>query len=72
MIVAELSFPLRGHAPFGLQHLLGFIRTRLVTLIGIEVLQSRSRLWPHLIGIIDGMVAAAHSSHARALRGSLA
>ena len=67
MIVAKLTLPLRSHAAFGLHHLFRLVRTWLMTLVGVEVLQTRARLWTHLIRIVNGMVTCAHSSHTRCL-----
>ena len=64
VVVAKLSFTLRSHTPFRLQHLLGFIRSWLVSLICVEALEIGARLWAKLF-IITYRVSLRHTTHAR-------
>ena len=64
VVVAELSFTLRSHASFRLQHLLGFVRSWLMSLIGVETLQIGARLRAKLF-IVTYRVSLRHTTHAR-------
>ena len=64
VVVAELSFTLRSHASFRLQHLLGFVRSWLMSLICVETLQIGARLRAKLF-IVTYRVSLRHTTHAR-------
>lgn len=65
MVIAEFTLTLRGHAALGLQHLLRFVRSWLVSLVCVEVLEIRARLGADLIEVADRVVPLRHSAHAR-------
>ena len=56
VVIAELTLTLRSHAALGLQHLLCFVWSWLVSLVGVEVLEVRARVRPDLIKVADGVV----------------
>ena len=64
VIVAKLSFALRSHASFRLQHLLGLVRSWLVSLICEETLEIGTRLRTKLF-IVTYRVSLRHTTHAR-------
>ena len=64
VVVAKLSFTLRSHASFRLQHLLGFVRSWLVSLICVETLEIRARLRAKLF-IVTYRVSLRYTTHAR-------
>ena len=64
VVVAKLSFTLRSHAAFRLQHLLGFIRSWLLSLICVETLEVGARLRAKLF-IVTYRMSLRHTTHAR-------
>ena len=64
VVVAKLSFTLRSHASFRLQHLLGFVRSWLVSLICVETLEIGARLRAKLF-VVTYRVSLRYTTHAR-------
>ena len=65
VVVAEFTLTLRRHAALGLQHLLCFVWSWLVSLVCVKILEVRARMGPALIEIADGVVPLGHSTHTR-------
>ena len=65
VVIAEFTLTLRGHAALGLQHLLCFVWSWLVSLVCVEVLEVGARVGANLIEVADGMVPLGHSAHTR-------
>ena len=70
VVVAKLPFALRSHASFRLQHLLGFVRSWLVSLICVETLEIGARLWAKLL-IVAYRVSLRYTTHARVWKASV-
>ena len=64
VVVAKLSFALRSHASFRLQHLLGFVRSWLVSLVCVETLEIGARLRAKLF-VVTYRVPLRHATHTR-------
>ena len=65
VVIAEFTLALRGHAALGLQHLLCFIWSWLVSLVCIKILKVRARMGADLIEVADRVVPLWHSAHTR-------
>lgn len=65
VVIAKFTLTLRGHAALGLQHLLCFARSWLVSLVGVEILEVRARMGTDLIEVADGVVPLGDSTHTR-------
>ena len=62
MVVAEFTLTLRSHAALGLQHLLGFVRSWLVSLVGVEALKVGARMGSDLIEVANRVVPLWHTA----------
>ena len=65
MVVAKFPLTLRSHAALGLQHLLCFVWSWLVSLVCVEVLEVGARMGPDLIEVRDRVVPLGNSAHTR-------
>lgn len=65
VIIAKFTLTLGGHAALGLQHLLCFVWSWLVSLVCVKILEIRTRMGADLIELADRMMSLGHSTHTR-------
>lgn len=68
VIVPKLPLPLGSHTTLGLHHLVGFVRSTLMPLVGVEVLEVGARVGMHGFAVANRVSMLGHTTHTGAFR----